>query len=552
MLELLARSGTARRCLWSLEGAKAETPGAFVVEGGAEGLALVLDGDSTQLQMDGRTVLELKGNGLLAPLKARSGMKDSCLPPATEAEEIAVLDGAFELRRDARAFVNALVELRTKVGRSKLIYAPGIAEPSNVAVLSYLGVDLFDTSLVDHRAAVGQLSLVEGAMEVSKVSWVPEGTDLRALNRETLLRELALVRSMITSGRTREFTELRCHSTPWNVAALRIFDDEHYARQEIDFSVIGPRFYCNAKQSLVRPDVKRFREMVKARFHRPEHRKILLLIPCSAKKPYYTSKSHQLFRQVLWEVPNSQVVQEMIVTSPLGTVPRELELFYPAAQYDIPVTGHWDREEEAMVKDMVLSMASQGYDHVVMHLGDEGPIIQEVLEGTITSNGSPTSNESLAMLKETLKDLCSKYRPIEPSLDRWAAMSSVAGFQFGPGGEALLEEAYILGNYPFMKIMAHKEQLGMLNPERGMISLTVEGAEAILPLMPKVAMGDFELKGSLFAVGVMDADPSIRTGEEVAIMRNGKIAGVGVAMMGGREMVEMRRGEAVKVRHKRK
>ncbi len=32
----------------------------------------------------------------------------------------------------------------------------------------------------------------------------------------------------------------------------------------------------------------------------------------------------------------------------------------------------------------------------------------------------------------------------------------------------------------------------------------------------------------------MDADPSIRAGEEVAIMRNGKIAGVGVAMMGGR------------------
>ncbi len=129
-----------------------------------------------------------------------------------------------------------------------------------------------------------------------------------------------------------------------------------------------------------------------------------------------------------------------------------------------------------------------------MHLGDEGPIIQEVLEGTITSNGSPTSNESLAMLKETLKDLCSRYKPVEPSLDRWAAMSSVAGFQFGPGGEALLEEAYILGNYPFMKIMARKEQLGMLNPERGMISLTVEGAEAILPLMPKVTMGDFELK----------------------------------------------------------
>ena len=465
---------------------------------------------------------------------------------------MAVLGGAFELRRDARAFVKAMVELRAEVGRSKLIYAPGMADTTNVALLAYIGVDLVDTSLVDHRAALGQLSLPEGALSVDKAPWVAEGEDLVQKNREQLLRELALIRHMITAGRMREFAELRCHSTPWNVAALRIFDDEHFEHQEKDFAVIGPRFYCNAKQSLVRPDVKRFREMVKTRFQRPEHRRILLLIPCSAKKPYYTSKSHQLFRQVLWEVPNSQVVQEMIVTSPLGVVPRELELFYPAAQYDIPVTGHWDREEDAMVQDMVLSMSRQGYDHVVLHLGDEGSIVSEVLDGTITTSGSPTSNESLGMLKETLRELCSIYPRIDPALDRWAAMSAVAGYQFGAGGEALLEGAHILGNYPFMKIMRRKEQLGMLNPERGMISLTVEGAEAILPVMPKVVMGDVDLKGSLFAVGVQDADPCIRAGEEVAIIRNGSIAGVGVSMMGGSEMVEMRRGEAVKVRHKRK
>ncbi|HPD09159.1 MAG TPA: hypothetical protein PKZ73_05050 [Methanomassiliicoccales archaeon] len=38
----------------------------------------------------------------------------------------------------------------------------------------------------------------------------------------------------------------------------------------------------------------------------------------------------------------------------------------------------------------------------------------------------------------------------------------------------------------------------------------------------------------------------------MALVRDGAVAGVGVAMMGGREMVEMRRGEAVKVRHRRR
>jgi archaeosine synthase len=393
MLELLARSGTARRCLWSLEGAKAETPGAFVLEGGAEGLALELAGDSSSLLMDGRTVLEMKGNGLIPPLRSRNGMKDSCLPPAAEGQEVAILEGAFELRRDARAFVKAIVDLRTKVGRSRLIYAPGIAEPSNLAVLSYLGVDLFDTSLVDHRAALGQLSLVEGAMDASKASWVPDGSDLKALNRDTMSKELALVRSMISSGRMREFAELRCHSTPWNVAALRIFDDEHYAHQEIDFSVIGPRFYCNAKQSLVRPDVRRFREMVKSRFRRPEHRRILLLIPCSAKKPYYTSKSHQLFRQVLWRLPNSQVVQEMIVTlSASAPCPGSWSCSIPRRSTK---SGHrhWDREEEAMVQDMVLSMALRATIRwcCIWATRDDHP---GGSDGTTPPYGSPTSSES--------------------------------------------------------------------------------------------------------------------------------------------------------------
>jgi archaeosine synthase len=131
-------------------------------------------------------------------------------------------------------------------------------------------------------------------------------------------------------------------------------------------------------------------------------------------------------------------------------------------------------------------------------------------------------------------------------------MASVARFQFGPGGEALLEGARVSGSYPYLKVMRGKDQLGMLSPERGMLSLTIEGAEAILPVVPKVAIGDFDVKGSLFAVGVEDADPAIRAGEEVALVRDGAVAGVGVAMMGGREMVEMRRGEAVKVRHRRR
>ena len=94
-------------------------------------------------------------------------------------------------------------------------------------------------------------------------------------------------------------------------------------------------------------------------------------------------------------------------------------------------------------------------------------------------------------------------------------------------------------------------QLGMLTPERGMISLTLEGAEVLSQLnLNVIEIGDFDLTGSLFSVGIVSADERIRPGDEVVIRRNGELAGTGVSLMSGSEMADSRRGEAVKVRHK--
>ena len=137
-------------------------------------------------------------------------------------------------------------------------------------------------------------------------------------------------------------------------------------------------------------------------------------------------------------------------------------------------------------------------------------------------------------------------------------MRSVLRFQFGPeAAEAILDEnTFVTGRYPYWKIIregSEKVQLGMLTPERGMVSLTLDGAEILAGLnVSAVTMTDFDLKGNLFAVGVVDADPSIRIGDEAVILRNGEVVGVGVAEMCGREMVQTGRGMAIRTRHKSK
>ena len=58
--------------------------------------------------------------------------------------------------------------------------------------------------------------------------------------------------------------------------------------------------------------------------------------------------------------------------------------------------------------------------------------------------------------------------------------------------------------------------------------------------------------GSVFAVGVQEADYAIRPGDEVIVSNGiGEVIAVGRSEMSGREMCELKRGRAVSVRHKK-
>ena len=486
----------------------------------------------------------------------RGGAEDAASKVADIDAVICVLASGFELRRDARGFVRSMIAFRKAVGYGRLIYVPGIMDVSNLALLCYLGVDLVDSSLLVYQGARGHLLTPEGVLNAADADWlVPSGDPEKVVgyNLDSARRELGLVRHMLKLGRLRELVEMRVNSSPWSVAALRIFDIEYYDVQEIYAPVVGPRFFCNSKQSLYRPDVWRFRRRIMERYVPPSHKKVLLLIPCSAKKPYSTSKSHRLFSQTIQAVRNNAVVHEVIVTSPLGIVPRELELLYPAAQYDIPVTGHWDRDEVAMVQEMVLRIAAFGYEKVICHLSSEEAFVKDVVESIDTSSGRPASNDSLERLREQLEDVCSSQQIVGRGTDRIGCMGSLARFQFGEGGECLVDGASVVGNYPYLRILEGKDQLAMLTPERGMLSLTLRGGEKLFPRhINWVEMDDFDLVGNLFAVGVKGADRGIRSGDDVLVIKNGELEAVGVASMCGDEMIEAERGEAVRIRHKKR
>jgi archaeosine synthase alpha-subunit len=480
-------------------------------------------------------------------------------------------DGCFvvpenisELMLNSRAFAEAVDGIKSGASLLKPAICPVAGLPSRLAMLAYCGMDLFDSIPLIMATENGLYLTTSGAIHLDSIGDLPCGcaTCNEGIgDKEGLLRhnisvaesELRLIRHQISQGRLRELVESRIRSEPWQIQSLRLLDLEHGPLQEMHAPIKGAKFVAGSKESLLRPDVARWRSRLVDRYRRPEMARILVLIPCSARKPYSTSSSHRRFREAIWNSGNAHAVHEVIVTSPLGLVPRELELFYPAQDYDIPVTGHWDRDERKMVEDMIRwQVESQGYDMVISHLGDERDIVHDVISDFIdTSDGRPGSGASLRKLEETLREQL----PDDDAKPSWRSraaedMRAISMFQFGEAGSALTDDVRVRGRWPEMKIFGGDVQRGAMSSHRGMISLTLAGAESIASRDAYcVHIEDFTPKGNLFAVGVEDATDDFRIGDDVVIRHGKDIKAVGVARMTPVEMRTANRGEAVHVRH---
>ena len=564
MLEIIARSHRGRICEYKDGGDSLTTPAVIALERSSgpsisfkpEGRMLNLMGAEVPLD-EGMMTTVSSGKGgvrgaygkvcvLRLPIEGTEGIPEEC--------EIIAIPNAFELRRNPRGILDAVMKIREMAGFNRLVYMSGIADPSTVSLLTYMGVDLFDDTLPIASGLMGIKMFSEGEVFI--------GQDFSRENSKELKEEADKVKMFVAAGRLRELVDQRAAASPTSVALLRLLDDQGYQYQEEACTLRGGRFCSNTVQSLRRPDVERYRRMLAERYRKPEHKRILLLLPCSARKPYHTSRSHKAFSSAIHTADHDTLIHEVILTSPLGLVPRELDVFYPADSYDIPVTGEWNCQEKEMIRSMLSSLLEQGYDKVICHFPDHD-MIKDLADMEFTVvDGRTTSFESLDRLDSTLRDAARGMEIPGYMIDRKDTMRSILGFQFGlEAADVMMDEnTFTTGKFPYWKIIrevpderSNQTQLGMLTPERGMVSLTLEGGEVLSKTGSFIVeIMDFDLRTNLFAVGILDADPNIRIGDDVVVMRNGKVEGVGVAEMCGREMVQAQRGMAVRVRHKSK
>ncbi|AIF70232.1 RNA-binding protein [Palaeococcus pacificus DY20341] len=449
------------------------------------------------------------------------------------------------LVKDYRRFVATLALIREKNPNLMIITD---LEPFFYPLAVYLGVDAFDTKslkLYDfHKKAF---------IPYSPLLW-EEGENSLEFAQKTI----ALVREALKEGKLRYLVE-NFFPTQYNAGILRIADKEYGDYLEKYTPIQKETVYFISDASQNRPEVKRWHQRVEERFEPPKNVELLLLFPCSAKKPYSYSRSHMLYRKAVKEALGSgrYKVHELILTSPFGVVPREWEWL---AKYDIVVTGHWS-EEEISSAAKLLAKTLEKYPNVpiVAHV-DEAyvEIAKRASEMSgreiifVPVKGGTTSHESLNALRDTLKEL--NLDLTAGKEDRayrfYDGIRKVFDFYFGLGaGEAVLPEGGQIKGSKMLRLFVEGKQTATYKD--GVISVTPFGMQRIYDATNSYWVKiDFELRGDVFAVGVNEADSKIRPDDIVGVVKEGQVVAVGKAILSGEEMVKARRGIAVKVKKK--
>ncbi len=296
---------------------------------------------------------------------------------------------------------------------------------------------------------------------------------------------------------------------------------------------------CSSEESLWRPEAVRWRQRMEMMKPLGD---VVVLLPCSMKKPYSNSKSHQKFRKV------TRSFQELIVTSPFGICPRELENTFPIQSYDVSTTGNWSQDEIDTAGELIQKYC-EGKTVIANLSGGYLEACQQYVDDFINTceNGRPTSPDSIYNLRIELKN----HQRLNRRDKVLHELKSIAKYQFGENGDKFIPDNVKTKGMYHKRILSNGKQLALLNKDHGLFRLNLPGGEILKDLGINIVEIDFDLEtNTVFAPGIQKADHKIIPNDEVVVVKDDEVVGVGKAILTGREMEECANGIGVKIKHR--
>ncbi|MCE7741265.1 MAG: hypothetical protein GOP50_02300 [Candidatus Heimdallarchaeota archaeon] len=488
------------------------------------------------------------------------------------------LIGLDKIFNNQRKLAEVLIGLKEKVSPDIAIYLPGPTSPAHYSFLTYMGIDFFDNSLAYHVSKKGYFVLEDKSYFLSKHPdcycqyCTQDPRNILGHNDLMMKNEIAKVRFALEEGILRELVEKDIHKSVTFAATLKHLDNNYsnVFRQRTPI-ISSSKLKCIGEESLTHPVIIEYRERIRTRFEPAPGKKIVLLLPCSAKKPYSFSRTHMRFRGAIKKAGKQifPLLSEIIVTSPLSVVPRELENIYPARFYDIPVSGVWSEKEIEITSRLLLDVLAHYPKNtkIVNHMHGHGyqQIVDVVKEKTsfevidTAVEKSPTDQNSLNELGEVLsnlsKDLMYDREKYVPSKIR--KLQATADFQYGKGTGQILfsRDIKIRSKYPKdLQIFREKKHIATLSSRTGYLSILPDIAQEIIDTtLNKLEFGAEYVSGSnIYAPGRIKADETILPNDEIFIIHENRVIATAKAIVSGVDMNKMTSGSLAVTKKKLK
>jgi len=512
-------------------------------------------------------------------------LSDMYLKAIRNNENIKILNLAdiFDNISNFRKIIDFVLKLKQELDNNIILIASGKIVPNFYPILVYLGIDLIDSSYLLYLSSENFYDSLEYLLPIYKIKYLPCSCracrgKLKHLLEEKYSSEKISLLSLhnLISAKTymnkiiqylnyedfRAFVEKSSLDDTYLISILRILDKQYFNQIKYETPITQKNKKVNVLGALsyYRPDFQIFRERTINSFEPEQQTRLIILFPCSAGKPYSESKSHKKFLSILRKYPEFPDFQEIILTSPLGAIPRQLENVYPANSYDISVTGEWNEEEINISTTMLVKLLKK-YDlniPIICHL--EGEYLEIVNRAKkelkhkfyfteITQN--LISKNSLQSLKSLVDSKIKNFRPNE-SISKESYLSKswdrkfmkILDYQYGKdsGLKILTNGIKIKKNKPHTQIEILDDKsnnsLGIFNFSTGQIDLSIKGAHLLVPfseLAKFIVFNGKKISGNtLFRPGVLEFSHNLIPYDNVIILDENKenIIGMGHIIIG--------------------
>jgi len=508
----------------------------------------------------------------------------------------------FDNFSNFRNILKVIFKIKQELDNNLVLMVSGRIIPKFYPILVYLGVDLIDGSYLLYLSAENFYDTIEYLLPIYKIKYFPcpctickrnlkhsltdkyssEKTEQLTLHNiisaYTYMNKIKLYMRMEDF---RGFIEKSSYDDMNIISTLKVLDNQYFniLKYETPLTQINNVVNCHSALSYNRPDFQEFRERLIKRFVPESWTKLIIILPCSAKKPYSESRSHQKFHGVLRNYRDFPDFQEIILTSPLGAIPRQLEDIYPVNSYDISVTGEWDSEEIAIASNMLISLLEK-FDEsipILCHIKDSGyfkiienarsKIKNKIYFTEVKTN--LTSNESLLSLEEKISELKDSYNKddIIPENKNFLKTLTrkffkIIDYQFGLGTG---KKIFYNGIKTWRNKRSHqieisdlvtREKLGKFNVNSGQIELNLKGANRMLPFSKNsnyVVFDGQKINGNtLFRPGIISFSPNLVPKDITMIFDKNKekIIGLGSLIVGSNFIKNSKTGKIVNVYEK--